>query len=215
MLFRSARAPLPAGGPQFKLDPLPIADAPEAFDPATFPHIEPADVVRPAPYTWVYSAEGKPVLRPLVTMWFQPASEPVRVRAPLPVGGPQFVTDPLPVVVPFDPAALTHIQASEPVRGRPPLPVGAPYFITDVLGLTEPEATQLDKWYQPASEPVRLKPINPAALVGGSFETVDILPTAAIPPLWTPKTPASTSWAEKSGESTTWTPKTPESTTWT
>lgn len=158
---------------------------------------EPAAVLRPLVSTWFMPASepvrvkgravdvGYVVTDPqsltqpettLLSKWFVPASEPVRIKPPL-TPSPYFVSDPKPpVVAVFDPQNLEwHRQAPPPVRVRPrATEVGWIEF--DPRALTQPETTLLTKWYQPPSEPVRARPINPAALLGGTFETVDILP---------------------------------------
>ena len=127
-------------------DPKPSA---AAFDPQNFDFRQVSEPVRPKPYTWVYSAEIRTVLRPLMSSWFVQASEPVRSKKqPTPVA--YHVDDPKPSVAAFDPQNFDFRQVSEPVRPKP--------YTWSFSAQGKPVLRPLiSSWFVQAPEPVRVK----------------------------------------------------------
>ena len=125
------------------------------------PIVQPYRAWTPA-YTWVRSAELGIVGRPLVSMWFQQAGEPVRqvprsLAALLANGA--FVDEPAALA---DPAELQWVQPlQEPTPPSPPVNVAESTVDPTTL---LPRIT-VDRWFKQTEEPVRQVPRSLAALL--------------------------------------------------
>ena len=104
-------------------------------------------------YAGVVALEGE---RVYADKWFNPLSEPVRLKLGLRAGLQRYLVAPNanPIV-----SFSWYENLSDPVRIKRWLAVAnQQFFTTSPFSLTQPETVTESRWHQPWSEPVRIKP---------------------------------------------------------